>query len=71
MADKSDFGQSTVNEYLSDELTSNSDDEKRMYKLCRLALFLPSDLWCYYQAISNILQDFLAIFVSCFLINFW
>lgn len=32
MADKSDFGQSTVNEYLSDELTSNSDDEKRMYK---------------------------------------
>lgn len=32
MADKSDFGQSTVNEYLSDELTSNSDDEKRMYR---------------------------------------
>lgn len=37
MADKSDFGQSTVNEYLSDELTSNSDDEKRMYKAERRA----------------------------------
>ena len=32
MADKSDFGWSTVNEYLSDELVSNSDDEKRMYR---------------------------------------
>ena len=31
MADKSDSGWSTVNEYLSDELASNSDDEKRMY----------------------------------------
>ena len=31
MADKSDFGWSTVNEYLSDELASNSDDEKSMY----------------------------------------
>lgn len=37
MADKSDFGQSTVNEYLSDELASNSDDEKRMYKAERRA----------------------------------
>lgn len=37
MADKSDFGQSTVKEYLSDEPTSNSDDEKRMYKAERRA----------------------------------
>lgn len=37
MADKSDFGHSTVNEYLLDELTSNSDDEKRMYKVERRA----------------------------------
>ena len=32
MADKSEFGWSTVNEFLSDELASNSDDEKRMYR---------------------------------------
>ena len=37
MADKSDFGGSTVNEYLSDELASNSDDEKRMYRAERRA----------------------------------
>ena len=37
MADKSDFGWSTVNEYLSDELASNSDDEKRMYRAERRA----------------------------------
>ena len=37
MADKSDFGLSTVNEYLSDELASNSDDEKRMYRAERRA----------------------------------
>ena len=37
MADKSDFGWSTVNEYLSDELASNSDDEKRMYGVERRA----------------------------------
>ena len=37
MADKSDFGQSTVKEYLLDEPTSNSDDEKRMYKAERRA----------------------------------
>ena len=30
MGDNSDFGWLTVNEYLSDELASNSDDEKRM-----------------------------------------
>ena len=125
MADKSDFGWSTVNEYLSDKLASNSDDEKRIYRAERraerkikdgrrrfrpadrigrlllpqlflplqnlplqrvlsliegflalrnvwgLALFLPSHLWRYSQAISNILQDLLAIFVSCFSINFW
>ena len=35
MADKSDSGWSTVNEYLSDELASNSDDEKRMYRVKR------------------------------------
>ena len=32
MAHKSDFGWSTVNEYLLGELASNSDDEKRMYR---------------------------------------
>ena len=32
MADKSDFGWSTVNAYLLDELASNSDDKKRMYR---------------------------------------
>ena len=37
MADKSDFGWSKVNEYLSDELASNSDDEKRMYRVKRRA----------------------------------
>ena len=37
MANKSDFGWSTVNEYLSDELASNSDDEKRMYRVERRA----------------------------------
>ena len=37
MADKSYFGWSTVNEYLSDELASNSDDEKRMYRAERRA----------------------------------
>ena len=35
MADKSDFGWSTVN--LSDELASNSDEEKRMYRAERRA----------------------------------
>ena len=37
LADKSDLGWSTVNEYLSDELASNSDDEKRMYRAERRA----------------------------------
>ena len=37
MADKSDFGWSTVNEYLSGELASNSDDEKRMCRAERRA----------------------------------
>ncbi|XP_068751036.1 uncharacterized protein [Montipora capricornis] len=32
LADKSEFGWLTVNEYLSDELASDSDDEKRMYR---------------------------------------
>ena len=35
MADKSDFGWSTVNAYLLDELASNSDDKKRMYRAKR------------------------------------
>ena len=39
--------------------------------LIRLVLFSPSDLSRYSQAISNILQYLLAIFVSCFSINFW
>ena len=30
--DKSEFGWATVNEYLSDELASDTDDEKRMYR---------------------------------------
>ena len=37
MADKSDFGWSTVNEYLSDELASNSDDKNMMYSAERRA----------------------------------
>ena len=37
----------------------------------RHALFSPSDLWRYSQAISNILQYLLAIFVSRFSLNFW
>ena len=32
LADKSEFGWATVNEYLSDELASDSDDEKRIYR---------------------------------------
>ena len=31
LADKSEFGWQSINEYLSDELASDSDDEKRMY----------------------------------------
>ena len=37
MADKSDFGWSTVNEYLSDELASNSDNKNMMYRAERRA----------------------------------
>ena len=36
----------------------------------RLTLFSPSDLWRYSQAIFNILQYLLAIFVPCFCISF-
>ena len=36
-ADKSEFGWQTVNEYFSDELASDSDDEKRMYRAERRA----------------------------------
>ena len=32
LVDKSEFGWATVNEYLSDKLTSDSDDEKRIYR---------------------------------------
>ena len=32
LVDKSEFGWATVNEYLSDELASDSDDEKRIYR---------------------------------------
>ena len=37
LADKSEFGWPTVNEYLSDELASDADDEKRMYRSERRA----------------------------------
>ena len=37
LADKSEFGWQTVNEYLSDELASDSEDEKRMYRAERRA----------------------------------
>ena len=37
LADKSEFGWLTVNEYLSDELASDSDDEKRMWRSERRA----------------------------------
>ena len=33
LADRSEFGWSTVSEYLSDELASNSEDEKRTFSL--------------------------------------
>jgi len=32
LADKSEYGWLTVNEYLSDELASDTDDEKRIYR---------------------------------------
>ena len=32
LADNSEFGWATVDEYLSDELASDSDDEKRIYR---------------------------------------
>ena len=32
LADRSEFGWSTVSEYLSDELASNSEDEKRIFR---------------------------------------
>ena len=37
LADKSEFGWATVNEYLLDELASDSDDEKRIYRAERRA----------------------------------
>ena len=37
LADKSEFGWATVNEYLSDELASDSDDEKRINRAERRA----------------------------------
>ena len=37
LADKSEFGWATVNECLSDELASDSDDEKRIYQAERRA----------------------------------
>ena len=37
LADKSEFGWATVNEYLSDELASDSDDEKRIFRAERRA----------------------------------
>ena len=37
LADKSEFGWATVNEYLSDELASDSDDEKGIYRAERRA----------------------------------
>ena len=37
LADKSEFGWATVDEYLSDELASDSDDEKRIYRAERRA----------------------------------
>ena len=37
LADKNEFGWATVNEYLSDELASDSDDEKRIYRAERKA----------------------------------
>lgn len=37
MADKGEFGWSTVNEYLSDELALDSDDKKRMFRAERRA----------------------------------
>ena len=32
IADKSEFGWRTVNEYVADELVDNSEDEKRLYR---------------------------------------
>ena len=37
LADKSKFGWAMVTEYLSDDLASNSDDEKRIYRFERRA----------------------------------
>ena len=37
LADKSEFVWATVNEYLSDELASDSDDEKRIHRAERRA----------------------------------
>ena len=37
MADRSEFGWSTVSEYLSDKLASNSEDEKRIFRSERRA----------------------------------
>ena len=37
LADKSEFGWATINEYLSDEYASDSDDEKRIYRAERRA----------------------------------
>ena len=37
LADRSEFGWSTVSEYLSDKLASNSEDEKRIFRSDRRA----------------------------------
>ena len=37
LAGKSEFGWATINEYLSDKLASDSDDEKRIYQAERRA----------------------------------
>ena len=37
LSDKSEFGWTTVNEYLPDELASDSDEEKRIYRAERRA----------------------------------
>ena len=55
MADKSDFGWSTVNEYLSDELASKSDDELLLYTL---------DLLCFHLRIYGVTPRPYPIFSS-------
>ena len=76
IADKSQYGWATVQEYLSDELASDSEDEKRLYRSERRAEKKAKDAVCHsrsstlYQADNFLLIIFLIHFLSFNLIPY-